>query len=450
MKKLILLLLFIPVLSLGQGLLLPTIEDLKNVSYVEYDDQFGLTGSEPDFYSLEKYVPNVISQGKSNACTSFSVIYYGLSTQYNQVFDITNPVDKNGHSFDPFFGYTLINDENSTNNPECNLSNTLVDVFKILKSKGAKKKWFYPHIECYTSSTILLNPEIDNYTNPYEIYDFDAIPGIGYNMSINSAKEQLLNNKPIIVASWFPSNFKNSVQNDGLYSPNDNELKKIKNAFLLIKSGQSTKEDFLSFSENHFGHAITIIGYDDNVNGGSFRVVNSWGNEWGDEGYFWLKYKDFKMIAYEAYVMDLLTEDLNMDNETQFISNNYVRKYYKNGANIFTIEIGEATYEGQYINGMFNGKGIYSFDSEHGKLNVIGNWKNNIMDGLFTIVSENFIGFSVYENGKLIEDNEYGFANDDDEAQKNKEKLIEYWKKYGGKKKIRKSRTIILKQKKVI
>ena len=99
---------------------------------------------------------------------------------------------------------------------------------------------------------------------------------------------------------------------------------------------------------------------------------------------------------------------------------------------------------------MFNGKGIYSFDSEHGKLNVIGNWKNNIMDGLFTIISENSIWFSVYENGKLIEDNEYGFANDDDEAQKNKEKLIEYWKKYGGKKKIRKSRTIILKQKKVI
>ena len=38
------------------------------------------------------------------------------------------------------------------------------------------------------------------------------------------------------------------------------------------------------------GHAVTIVGYNDNRFGGAFRVINSWGTEWGDGGYFWLPY----------------------------------------------------------------------------------------------------------------------------------------------------------------
>jgi len=37
-------------------------------------------------------------------------------------------------------------------------------------------------------------------------------------------------------------------------------------------------------------HAITIIGYDDSKK--AFRMVNSWGPEWGDQGYLWLS-EDF-------------------------------------------------------------------------------------------------------------------------------------------------------------
>jgi len=43
----------------------------------------------------------------------------------------------------------------------------------------------------------------------------------------------------------------------------------------------------------HRGHAMAIVGYDDNKYGGSFRVLNSWGTDWADGGYVWVKYKDF-------------------------------------------------------------------------------------------------------------------------------------------------------------
>lgn len=39
------------------------------------------------------------------------------------------------------------------------------------------------------------------------------------------------------------------------------------------------------------GHAIAIVGYDDNLNGGRFICRNSWGPSWGDQGYFYMPYQ---------------------------------------------------------------------------------------------------------------------------------------------------------------
>jgi len=40
------------------------------------------------------------------------------------------------------------------------------------------------------------------------------------------------------------------------------------------------------------GHEVLAFGYDDNVNGGSFLVRNSWGAGWGKSGNFYLRYQD--------------------------------------------------------------------------------------------------------------------------------------------------------------
>ena len=49
------------------------------------------------------------------------------------------------------------------------------------------------------------------------------------------------------------------------------------------------------------GHAIAVIGYDDNMraNGltGYFEIRNSWGPEWGDGGYGWIPYSYFTRVT---------------------------------------------------------------------------------------------------------------------------------------------------------
>jgi Papain family cysteine protease/Bacterial Ig domain/CARDB len=38
------------------------------------------------------------------------------------------------------------------------------------------------------------------------------------------------------------------------------------------------------------GHGVAAVGYDDNRYGGAFKIINSWGQDFGDNGYFWMPY----------------------------------------------------------------------------------------------------------------------------------------------------------------
>jgi len=52
------------------------------------------------------------------------------------------------------------------------------------------------------------------------------------------------------------------------------------------------------------GHAMTVVGYDDRRE--AFRLMNSWGKNWGDNGYIWVKYSDFGQYCKYAYALYLL------------------------------------------------------------------------------------------------------------------------------------------------
>ncbi len=48
---------------------------------------------------------------------------------------------------------------------------------------------------------------------------------------------------------------------------------------------------------NNSGHCVVIVGVDDNLNGGSYIIKNSWGTGWGDNGYGTIRYDQFAVSA---------------------------------------------------------------------------------------------------------------------------------------------------------
>lgn len=56
------------------------------------------------------------------------------------------------------------------------------------------------------------------------------------------------------------------------------------------------------------GHAQCVVGYDDTKYGGSFLIMNSWGPEWGNNGFAWVRYPDFKRYVREAYGLEPMSK----------------------------------------------------------------------------------------------------------------------------------------------
>lgn len=128
---------------------------------------------------------------------------------------------------------------------------------------------------------------------PFSFLRTDMEPNL---QAINAAEYRMQS-----YASILPSNFKSYLNND---IP----------IIIGIRTGKMFWKLSGEFSEHKYkpvnsidnfqskGHAITIVGYDDNLNGGSWIIANSLGPKWGYQGYGAIPYSCNIDIG-EAYVI---------------------------------------------------------------------------------------------------------------------------------------------------
>lgn len=108
-------------------------------------------------------------------------------------------------------------------------------------------------------------------------------------------------------------------------------------------------------SGTDINHAVTIVGWDDNYNlenfqegrrpssNGAFIVKNSWGSEWGDEGFFYISYEDKSLYLPTAY--EVMSKD-EYDNNYQYDGSSASLNYWNIASggqvgNIFTVQENE-------------------------------------------------------------------------------------------------------------
>ncbi len=104
-------------------------------------------------------------------------------------------------------------------------------------------------------------------------------------------------------------------------------------------------------------HAIILVGWDDNFsknnfnytpeNDGAFIAKNSWGNKWGDGGYFYISYEDIILAQNATYYK--VVDDVRENGYYKYINGFYGATNYQ------TTHTQEAWYEASYGCDYYNG-----------------------------------------------------------------------------------------------
>ncbi|MAL17152.1 MAG: hypothetical protein CL667_05510 [Balneola sp.] len=234
----------------------------------------------PSRIDLSRDFPTPGDQGSQNSCVGWAVSYALKSFQEKIEHGWTL---NNDRIFSPSFIYNQIN--NGTN------SGTFIpDALNLLSEQGAATLSDFPYNE-YDYSTRPSN-ELINRAKPYRA-DYWRVVN---HASEREVKAQLHANLPVVIGALVDENFKrlNSQNNTWRQYP----------------------------SSNSSGHAMIVVGYDDNKN--AFKVINSWGTSWGDGGFGWIDYNIFKRAVREAYIVkDARTT--NVQNDDGIVENNRIR-----------------------------------------------------------------------------------------------------------------------------
>ena len=371
MKKITYLLIIFSLQFYGQGLKLTPKEEIQIFTKLPAD-KYGFATILPSSSSLEKYVPPVRTQ-KGSTCVGFASFYYGLSTMYNERLNLLTDDEKHIHSFDPYFIYSII--FNGTE--DCDSGLYYSDAFEKLKNIGAKKLLYPPFTNCQTKWSNDKLKSTFQYTTPYSINEWYTIVR-DHPDFLSIIKEQIYSEKTPVIASFDFVKSMYDVKEDGLWSPRDSE-------------------------EVDGGHALCVVGYDDYKFGGAFRIVNSWGADFGDDGFMWVKYADFQKYVYAAYVMEL-NENVKTTPPAAIETVNYRRYGYS------TDQKNLSFYEGQFLNKGINGYGIWT-DSDDNAF-YVGQFDDGEMSGYFLLLDSDGFYSANAVNGKLQDFEKLGFAAD--------------------------------------
>ncbi|RYE53717.1 MAG: DUF4384 domain-containing protein, partial [Sphingobacteriales bacterium] len=184
----------------------------------------------------------------------------------------TNKEVINSNAYSPAFLFRLL----QPNDMACNGGSAISIALELLKDKGA-----VPYSSISGVCTPTLSPTQLAAAEKYKIKDYMRLfdSDAPEATRIRAVKKAISEKKPVVFGMICPPSF---------HSAKDVWLPK--------------EEPLTSYG----GHAMCVVGYDDNKDGGSFEIQNSWGTGWGNAGYIWIKYSDFgKFAKYGFEFIDL-------------------------------------------------------------------------------------------------------------------------------------------------
>lgn len=326
----LILIIFVPVDLLSQGFGLVIQED----HYREQPDWDRNDGSKSNqaildsvqHFSLKSYCPTPLSQGNTASCVGWAVGYSAQTIHKAYSLGITDISEIDSMALSPSFIF------NHVKLKDCNLGAEIPDALKFMMTTGnvARTSFDIDAEECFVT------PESPLYVLAREnrIRDFRKIfaPGDQRLNKVNSTKLALLDGLPVIIAM------------------------NVTESFFKMESGKDTWYSELG-SQNSLGaHALVVVGFDEIEN--AFEVMNSWGTGWANEGFAWIRYKDFEKYAVYGFSFyqnqeesKLLSLTINFRRKSLITDEyqvQYTQELFNNRENIYLPVNSEASQNSSY------------------------------------------------------------------------------------------------------
>jgi C1A family cysteine protease len=207
----------------------------------------------PVEFDLSEFLPPVDSQGTMGSCTSWAISYYMKSMQESIQNGVTTRLS-------PAYTY------NQISQGVCG-GTALVQTLDILKEQGVSSWASFPYTD--TDCTTQPNDAIIVEAAENKISDYKGLSG--ENM-VDEMKTLLTEQTPIIISTTLSDQFGRT------------------NSF----GSAAYREHVVNYSETSC-HAMLVVGYSNLEN--AFKVVNSWGTDWGNAGFVWIDFKAFENVA---------------------------------------------------------------------------------------------------------------------------------------------------------
>lgn len=155
----------------------------------------------------------------------------------------------------------------------------MVDAMKAMAQNGAVpiRQFEYDDSDCSRRPD---NQQIEQ-GRQFRIKGYNrlTVGASDYKPDILAIKQNLAQGAPVVIGMMVGGTFMSRMLGQDMWTP--------------------TQSDYSM--RGYGGHAMCIMGYDDNREGGSFQLMNSWSEDWGNRGTAWVRYKDIEFFTKEAY-----------------------------------------------------------------------------------------------------------------------------------------------------
>lgn len=220
----------------------------------------------PSKIDLTPNMPPVYDQGNIGSCV-FNAI--GAGFQY------LLPKEKK-ENFIPsrLFPYYIYREKEGNINEDSGAQ--IREAIKVYVKEGVCNEQLWPYLITFFA----VKPSVRAYTEAlnHQVLKYERLPN-----DLDDLKHCLASGYPFVAGILIYDSFEtDSVAKTG-----------------IVPMPNAKKENLLG------GHAILVVGYDDSTK--YFKVRNSWGDTWGDKGYFYLPY-DF--VLNKKLTSDLWTIQL--------------------------------------------------------------------------------------------------------------------------------------------